>query len=118
MTKPAHLKPVPEARPTAPAIQRIELPTGGRSDVDGLLRELARFAFPRALAGFSFEADMRLGTRCHLLVAVSDQDAFERGQGAIAKTLHALGLISPKPAADRAEDGTPSPPEASPESPS
>lgn len=126
-----HLAPV---QPSAPAnearksLERVELPTGGRRDVDGLLRELARAAFPGALVGYSFELDARLGARCVATVAVHERftaDQLDAGRVAITRALLALGVLqAPRaattlqtPAAAEAsttEDGAESQPPPSP----
>jgi hypothetical protein len=122
-----HLAPVPPAGvetktpPARVSFERLDLPTGGRRDVDGLLRELARAAFPKALVGFSFELDRQSGPRCSVTVATHDgfgPDQVDAGRTAITRCLLALGVLqaakpapeakaSPAPA--EAEDGAQSP---------
>lgn len=103
-----HLAPVPAAPETAerpkvaPYERRVTLPTGGRKDIDGLLRELARSAFPTALAGFSFELDRVTGSRCVATVLVHENFPAERvdhGYQAIVRCLAVLGIVKVRPAA-------------------
>jgi hypothetical protein len=128
MSKRKHLAPVPAA-PELPGpasyTDRFELPTGGRNDIDTLLRELARVAFRGSLTGFSLELDRRVGgVRCFVSVQVGSKFTatdLEAGKDAVTRALLVLGVIRPaKPAAAPAapEDGAPSPPQAPPSSPS
>lgn len=130
--KPRHLAPVPTSAPAAPKPgptydRRIELPTGGRGDVDPLLRELARAAFRGNLVGFSVELDARVGLRCHVLVRVSDtftDQQADKARTGILRALLAVGVLQPPKAAAAApeapppagEDGAPSPPPPPPSS--
>lgn len=106
----SHLAPVPTEGTRAPfrsVTERIELPTGGRRDVDGLLRELARIAFPAGLTGFSFELDRHVGARCSATVMTHEgftPGQVDAGRLAINRALLALGILKPaKPAETTAE---------------
>src|SRR5688572_20280804 len=129
--KPRHIAPVPtESAPAASRawFERIEIPTGGRLDIGALIHELARHAFPKALAGYSFELSPGTGVRCTVTVRVGEQplsEQVEQGRRAILQSLFALGILrpakpAPAPAADPApeSDGAPSPPQAPQSSPS
>jgi hypothetical protein len=109
--QPTRLASVPKGAPTPARVttERIELPTGGRGDVDGLLRELARVAFPKALLGFSAEID-RTGFR--FFVTVRNHEGFgpeqiAAGEQAILRALFALGVIKPAAPAPEAKDSAP-----------
>lgn len=125
-----HLAPVP-ASPTAPALpgprsytERLELPTGGRPDGDGLLRELCRVAFRGSLVGFEVTLDGRFGLRCFASVRVGEQfsaEQLDQGRLAITRALVVLGVVQVKPAAvppaaEEPKDGAESPPPPSPPS--
>lgn len=129
--KASHLAPVPPAG-AAPRSrvtpERFELPTGGNAGTLGLLQELARHAFPRALLGFEFQLD-RIGPRCFVTVQVGDgftPDQADAGRAAIARALAALGILKPAATAKASpeatpaagEDGAESPPSQTPSSPS
>ena len=90
--------------PPRVSTERIEIPTGGRTDVDGLIRELCRVAFPRTLGGFSAELD-RTGLRCFATVRGTAEQV-DQGQQAILRALLALGILKPA----KAEEPPPSPP--------
>lgn len=119
-----HLAPVPKdaaaSTPFRSTTERLELPTGGRTDIDGLLRELARAAFPKALVGFAAELDPRLGLRCFVTVrtregfGLAEVDAARTG---IIRALLSVGVLKPAKPAAPAPDSTPAPAEDGAESP-
>jgi hypothetical protein len=119
-----HLAPVHPDAAAPPTFrsttERIELPTGGRADVDGLLRELVRAAFPKALVGFAAELDPRIGLRCFVTVRThegfgpAEVDAARTG---IVRALLSVGVLKPAAAASPAPDATPAAGEEGAESP-
>lgn len=109
--------------------ERLELNTGGRNDVDPLIRELCRVAFHGALIGFESCLDPRVGVRCFATVRVSERfpaGQVEAGLLAIKRALVALGVVQQRPAAapeaapqdstPPTQDGAASPPPPSPPS--
>lgn len=98
-----HLEAVPDGEP-APRVstERFELPTGGRKDVDRLLRELCQFAFPEGLASFELMGD---GPRVRCFVSVrGTADQIDGGRNAVLGALLALGIVQLK------KEPPPSPP--------
>lgn len=136
MSNTRHLAPVPDAAPAEPTpshrayTDRIELPTGNRPDVDGLLRELCRHAFRGAMVGFELTLDGRLGLRCFVSVRVSERftaEQLDAGHLAIRRALVVLGVVTARPQAapapqdsapptEEPQDGAASPPPPSPQS--
>lgn len=105
--KARHLAPVPDAaKPVSrPWFETVELPTGGRPNVGGLLHELAIHAFHGALAGWEFKLDSRLGFRFHVTVRLSDDfppERLEQGRRQVVQALLALGVVKPAKPADAA----------------
>lgn len=111
-----HLAAVPKTqpadRPTPVGFPvTIEIPTGGRNDVDGLVRELARVAFRSTLSGYEVKAD---GPRVRCFVTVQptsafDGEAIELARRGILGALVAVGVLKLKPQpAVKEEPGAPS----------
>lgn len=99
-----HLAAVPKTqpadRPTPVGFPvTIEIPTGGRNDIDGLVRELARVAFRSTLSGYEVKAD---GPRVRCFVSVQptsafDGEAIEQARRGILSALVAVGVLKLKP---------------------
>jgi len=107
-------KPTPVGFPVT-----IEIPTAGRGDVDGLIRELARAAFHGQLRGYKLEAD---GPRVRSFITVQPMSNFgpdevQAGVKGILSALVAVGVLRLKPKAADApvvapQDSTPPDPKA------
>ncbi len=121
-----HLSTVPAgaaAQPARFAFEQLDIPTGGRRNIAGLLYELANVAFPGSLAGIDYQFDRQLGSRCTITVATHEKfgaDQVDAGRNAILRALVALGILKVAKSADPApptdaktpEDGAQSPPQA------
>lgn len=127
----SHLAAVPQTpakpeRPTPVGFPlTVELPTGGRFDVDPLLRELARHAFGPTMVGFRYYRD-RSGPRCEVecqALTTFPADEIAAATVRVARALVALGIVKikatpppggPPDATTEEQDGAASPPLPSP----
>jgi len=105
-----HLAPVPSEKPTVIGHPvTVELPTGGRFNVDVLLRELARQAFGPALTGFRFEITdgrPRAWVTCRPL-STFGHEQINAGAQRVTAALVVLGVVAQKPKAEPAPDAAP-----------
>ena len=121
-----HLAAVPPAGTTDKPVAvgypvTVEIPTGGRRDLDGLIRELARVCFRSNLAGYEVKAD---GPRSRFFLTVQPMtdcgaEAIQEGVLSIAKALVVVGALQIKPqpvAAEEPKTEAVCPPPSSPES--
>lgn len=120
MSKKAGLKPVadePGDKPTLAGYPvTIELPTGGRYDVDALLREMCRPAFGPALRGYRFDATdgrPRAWVTCLTLSTFGPAEHKQATQR-IQDALVALGVLKiAKPVEEKTDECPPQSPQES-----